>query len=173
MKTLHRFPVTSFATVLATILMLASVFTHFDPFALMLELMLEVLEQIQRYKMDKLAIPVAVIMAGFLIDRMIVRPREQREAEIQIQRLRVLKATMRSVHHIVNNFLNSLQLFRLDAEDTLPLESLELLDELVRDTSAQLQTLGDLETTPEKPTPIRICIDYAAPCAAIALPARA
>src|SRR5438552_18320091 len=106
---------------------------------------------------------------------MLIRPREEREAEIQAQRLRVLKATMRSVHHIVNNCLNSLQLFRLDAEDALPPESLDLLDELVQDTAAKLQMLGDLEATPEKPTPIGICIDYDSPpaCAAIALGAAA
>lgn len=169
MKTLHRFPVTSFATVLAAILALASVLTHFDLFALLLE----VLAQIKRYKMDKLAMPLAVILVGCLIDRMIVRPREKQAAEIQAQRLRVLKATMRSVHHLVNNFLNGLQLFRLDAEDILPPESLALFDELVRDTAAQLQVLGDLDATPEKPTPIGICIDYDAPRAAIALSATA
>jgi len=159
MKTLHRFPVTGFATVLAAILTLLSLFTHFDLFTFLLE----VCSRIRSYEMDKLAIPVIVILVGFFIDQTIVRPREEREAEIQAQRLRVLKATMRSVHHIVNNFLNSLQLFRLDAEDTLPQESLDLLDELVQETSAKLQVLGDLETTPEKPTPIGICIDYDSP----------
>ncbi len=171
MKTLHRFPVTFFATVLAAILVLLSFFAHFDLFALMLE----VFAWVKRDEIDKLAVPVAVILAGLFIDRTIVRPREEREAEIQAQRLRVLKATMRSVHHIVNNFLNSLQLFRLDAEETLPQESLDLLDELVQETAAELRTLGDLEATPEKPTPIGVCIDYDAPpmCAAIALAANA
>lgn len=171
MKTLHRFPVTFFATVLAVTLLLLSVFTHFDLFALMLA----VFERVKQYEMGKLAVPVAVIVAGFFIDHTIVRPRDEREAEIQAQRLRVLKATMRSVQHLVNNFLNSPQLFRLDAEDALPAESLDLLDELVRDTAAKLQMLGDLDATPEKPTPVGVCIDYDSPpmCAASALPATA
>jgi len=42
--------------------------------------------------------------------------------EIQRQRLRVFKATMTTVHDIVNNFLNSLQLIRLEAEGRLPAE---------------------------------------------------
>ena len=169
MKALHKFPVTFFATALAAMLTLLSLFTHFDLFTFMLE----VCSRIKSYHMDKLAMPVAVILAGWFIDHTIVRPREEQEAEIQAQRLRVLKATMRSVHHIVNNCLNSLQLFRLDAEDALPPESLSLLDELVQDTSAKLRALGDLEATPEKPTPIGICIDYDSPprSAVSALPA--
>jgi len=171
MKALHKYPVTLFAAMLAAGFTLHSLFTHFDLFTLVLE----VCSRIRSYGLDKLTIPVVVILAGWFIDRLIVRPREEREAEIQAQRLRVLKATMRSVHHIVNNCLNSLELFRLDAEGTLPQESLDLLDELVRDTSAKLQVLGDLESTPEKPTPIGVCIDYDAPPASadIALSATA
>src|SRR5438105_1849870 len=99
MKALHKFPVTFFATALAAMLTLLSLFTHFDLFTFMLE----VCSRIKSYHMDKLAMPVAVILAGWFIDHTIVRPREEQEAEIQAQRLRVLKATMRSVHHIVNN----------------------------------------------------------------------
>lgn len=76
----------------------------------------------------------------------------ERELEVQEERLKVLKATMITVHDIVNNFLNNLQLFRMEVEkkNALPPESLELMDSIVHDTSAKLKKLGDLDTTPEK-----------------------
>ena len=40
--------------------------------------------------------------------------------EIQHQRLRVFKATMRTVQEIVNNLLQTLQLVHLEAEAELP-----------------------------------------------------
>jgi hypothetical protein len=40
--------------------------------------------------------------------------------EIHLQRLRVFKATMRTVQDIVNNLLNGLQLVHLEAEGHMP-----------------------------------------------------
>jgi hypothetical protein len=149
------------AALTAVILVGTSFLAGFDLF----ELMPIALEQIGRYSIHTLIIPVAMVSAGLLMDLATTKQRERREIEIQAQRLKVLKATMRTVHNIVNNSLNGLQLFRLEAEDTLPLESLELLDELVHETSVKLQALGDIEGTPEKTTAIGICIDYDSPAA--------
>ena len=80
--------------------------------------------------------------------------------EIQRQRLRVFKATMRTVHDIVNNLLNSLQLIRLEAEDRLPAELLTQLDEMIADAAGKLRALGDLETVNEREMAIGTGIDY-------------
>ena len=141
---------------MAAILTLTSLFTNFNFF----KLVIKCFEFIEAYNIADFAIPVVLILTGLLIDLSLTRRKEKREAEIQEQRLRVLKATMRTVQHIVNNDLNNLQLFRLEAEDQLSTESLMLLDEVLQDTSTKLRALGDLETTPEKPTPIGICIDF-------------
>ncbi len=78
-----------------------------------------------------------------------------RELEVQEERVKLLKATMRTVHDIVGNFLNNMQLFRLEAEEknTLQPESLELMDSIIHDTSARLKKLGDLDTIREKKMP--------------------
>ncbi len=86
-----------------------------------------------------------------------------KELEVQEERLKVLKATMRTVQDIVGNFLNNLQLFHMEAEETNALqpESLDLLSSLIQDTSTRLQKLGDLETVNEKQLPGEsIGIDY-------------
>jgi two-component system, sensor histidine kinase and response regulator len=78
--------------------------------------------------------------------------------EIHLQRLRVFKATMRTVQDIVNNLLNSLRLAHLEAE--LPPEMLTLVDRMIEEAAAKLKALGDLETVQEKQMAVGPGIDY-------------
>jgi PAS domain S-box-containing protein len=80
--------------------------------------------------------------------------------EIQRQRLRVFKATIRTVQDIVNNLLSSLQLAHLEAEAQLPAEMVTLVDRMIQEAAVKLKTLGDLETVNEKEMGIGIGIDY-------------
>ena len=68
--------------------------------------------------------------------------------EIKEERLRVFSVTMRTVQDIVNNFLNNLQLFRLEAEkkNALDPESLELMESIIQDTATKLRKLGKLDS---------------------------
>jgi len=82
------------------------------------------------------------------------------EADIAYERLRVLKATMRTVQDIVLNSYQELQLIRFQAEDLVPESSLELFDEIIADASMKLRMLNDLDATPEKQMEMGIGIDY-------------
>ena len=99
---------------------------------------------------DELGSAVLLIVIGLAIDRVRARQAAKRQSEIDAQRLRVLQATMRTVHDLVNNFLNNLQLFRLEAEDgPLSLESLKLFDDLIYETAEKLKALGDSDSAVE------------------------
>jgi PAS domain S-box-containing protein len=89
-----------------------------------------------------------------------ITERKRVEEEIQLQRLRVFKATMRTVQDIVNNLLNSFQLVRIEGEGQLPAEMLSLFDRMVQDASVKLKTLGDLETVNEREMAVGTGIDY-------------
>jgi PAS domain S-box-containing protein len=80
--------------------------------------------------------------------------------EIQLQRLRVFRATMRTVQGIVNNLLNSLQLAHHEAEGQLPDEMLTHVDGMIQEAAAKLKSLGDLETVKEKEMVIGLGIEY-------------
>jgi hypothetical protein len=80
--------------------------------------------------------------------------------EIQLQRLRVFKATIRTVQDIVNNLLNGFQFVRHEAEGQLPAELLTLVDRLIEEAGVKLRALGDLETVKEKEMTIGLGIDY-------------
>jgi PAS domain S-box-containing protein len=80
--------------------------------------------------------------------------------EIQLQRLRVFKATMRTVQDIVNNLLNGFQLVQLEAGNQLPPEMLTLIDQMIDEASTKLKALGGLETVKEKEMAVGLGIDY-------------
>ncbi len=80
--------------------------------------------------------------------------------EIQLQRLRVFRATMRTVQDIVNNLLNGLQLVHLEAEDQLPPDMQALIDQVIQEAAVKLKALGDLETVEEKEMAIGQGIEY-------------
>ncbi len=80
--------------------------------------------------------------------------------DIQIQRLRVFKATIRTVQDIVNNLLNGFQVVRFEGEGHLPPELLTLVDQMVKEAGVKLKTLGDMETVNEKEMTVGTGIDY-------------
>jgi putative methionine-R-sulfoxide reductase with GAF domain len=85
--------------------------------------------------------------------------RMEREAQRQAERLRVVHVTMRTVHDIVNNCLNQLQILRLDAEGHVPEESLALFDRAIHSAAAQLKALGEMEEFTEKRMEIGMGLD--------------
>jgi PAS domain S-box-containing protein len=80
--------------------------------------------------------------------------------EIQLQRLRVFKATMRTVQDIVNTLLNGLQLVQLEAEGHVPPEVLAVVDRTIQEAAVKLKTLAELETVTEKEMSLGLGIDY-------------
>jgi len=80
--------------------------------------------------------------------------------ELQLHRLRVFKATIRTVQDIVNNLLNSFQFVRLEGKGQLPAELLTLVDQMVQEASVKLKTLGELQMVNEKEMAIGTGIDY-------------
>jgi HAMP domain-containing protein len=81
-------------------------------------------------------------------------------ADIEAQRLRVFRATMTTVHDLVNNFLANMQLIRMEAEDRLPQDTLDLFDRLIDDNAAELRLLGELEVVREKEMAVGTGIEY-------------
>lgn len=88
--------------------------------------------------------------------------RDKHKLKVQVERVKVLHATMRTVHDIVNNFLNHLYLFQHEAEkkEALEPESLILLESIIQDTADKLKKLGELDSTPEKTMAGGVGIDY-------------
>jgi hypothetical protein len=117
-------------------------------------------ERFSASRVDDIAAAVILVTSGLVVDRL-RRERQFRVAAIvQAQRLRVLKATMRTVQDIVNTYLNSAQLIELEAGDALSPGTLRLLNAATRDTAMKLSALGNLASTPEIEMVAGTCIAY-------------
>jgi PAS domain S-box-containing protein len=82
------------------------------------------------------------------------------QASVEAERLRILKATMRTVQEIVNNALMSLYEFRGEAEPHVAPQSIERFDRIIAETAAKLTALGDVECIAETQTAMGTGIDY-------------
>ncbi len=87
-----------------------------------------------------------------LVEEYLKNYKTAKELEVQEERMKILRATMRTVQDIVGNFLNKLQLFQLEAEEknALEPESMELMNSIINDTATRIEKLGNLETIHEK-----------------------
>jgi hypothetical protein len=96
-------------------------------------------------------------------EREVRRDLERRHAlELRAEQLRVVQVTMRTVHDIVNNCLNQLQLLRMDAESHASAESIRLFDQAIRDAASRLKAIADLEAYAEKQMAMGTTLDVGA-----------
>jgi len=148
MELLRRFKTTVFTFIFGALFFFTSTLVEVDVF----ERAGALLRSLEIYEADELLIAVFFVLCGLVIDMHTVKLRKERQVIIQEQRLRVLRATMNSVNDINNNFLNSLLLFRMEAEDkgALSYDSLALFDSLISDASEKLKRLSMLNHTHEK-----------------------
>ena len=102
-----------------------------------------------------------VVIAGIALDWSRARQRKRLQSEIEEAKLRTLRATMRTVQHLVNTFLNDLILLEVEAANTLPQEMLDRLDDRVQDIAKQLKALGDVTSVREKRMGAEVGVDYA------------
>jgi hypothetical protein len=153
-RLLREWSATAIASILGIGLVLMALLTDFD----FVKLNLAFLERIDKRSADDVVVGVAIIFVGLTVD--LSNRRRQRQAEMAEQRLRVLKATMRTVQDIVDNFMNNIQLFRMEAEGALPEETLKQLDGVVEEVAKQIRALGNLDEVKEKQMASGLGIDY-------------
>ena len=86
--------------------------------------------------------------------RQMQRVKQLEEVKTDEARLRTLKVTMSTVHDIVNNFLQNLLLFRMEAEksNAISEDYLDLFDSLIDDTTNKLKSVGELDVVVETET---------------------
>lgn len=153
---MRRVRATAAATTLAVFLLLLNFISGVD----FIDVVGKLIEGIPANHLDEILIAILLVCIGTAIDGTAARHQRDREAEIQAQRLMVFKATMRSVHELVNDSLNQMQLFRMQAVGLMPEESLTSFDDLIERTAEELRALGNLQSTPERDTPLGRSIDH-------------
>ncbi|NQU57873.1 MAG: hypothetical protein HQ513_11615 [Rhodospirillales bacterium] len=145
---LMRHKVTLAAAVFSLFYVYMYSFINIDLF----KLLVASLEIIEESNSEELFLGIVFVLTGFLIDNILYWRKKVRKREIDKVKLATLRATMATVHDVVNNFLNSLLIFRLEAEKSAAMkdESLKMLDDLTTDTAGKLREIDDLENIFER-----------------------
>ena len=148
MKRLQKYKFTALALIIGIGMFILMSLFHIDVFGKITTF----LRYLTRHKLDAIGLCFFLIILGIMVDLVRLKRAEVHHLEIQRQRLRVMKATMRTVQDIVNNSLTHLLLIKtqIEQKNALDPKSLGHIDSIIYETSAKLKKLGDLETTPEK-----------------------
>tara|TARA_Y100001933_G_scaffold265286_1_gene340166 strand:+ start:32367 stop:32789 length:423 start_codon:yes stop_codon:yes gene_type:complete len=101
------------------------------------------LEEMDHFEIDELLIIAVPLAIGIMIDLIHARNLKRQQVLKVEQHLETLGSTLHTAQDIINNFLNSIQLYILKAHDQkLDAEDVERLDDLIMNTT---QRLSDLE----------------------------
>lgn len=91
-------------------------------------------------------------VASLAVDQTRNARRHRERNALHKSRIQTVRATMTSVHDVVNNALNNLVLIRLEAEKSQALspDTLAQFDHLIEDTAAKLREIDALEVVAER-----------------------
>jgi hypothetical protein len=109
------------------------------------------------------SVMVLAISTGAVLDLRRQAVEARRCFDVKRQRLAAPKATMTTVHDIVNNSMMNLQWIRLEATERLSPEVLNRFDQIIQDTAAELKALGDVAELIERPFAIGTVVAYDLP----------
>lgn len=141
---MERYRFTLLGCVLVIIFLFFEFYWRFDFF----EHALVFLEEFEEYELDEFIIPVLVLGGFFFLDLL----RWARKAKIEEQKAEMYRVMTKSAQHVLNNFLNQVQLFRMAAEDDqgVPPDILKEFDASYKEAVSSVKSLSSVnEMTPE------------------------
>jgi hypothetical protein len=111
------------------------------------EFFLTFLHSLERFEVDEFILPLLIILICLAIDFFKI----QRRRVIEYEKVRIYKAMLASAHHVLNNFLNQIQLFKITAESTpnFDTEVLEIFDSVIDEAANQIKALGSINSVDE------------------------
>ncbi len=135
---MKNYTITFIGLGLSVLLLIASITFNVDLF----EKLVDLLNNLEQYEIDELIIPVLIFLLFAFVDVI----KRNRFEKVNTEKFKIYSAMMSSTQHILNNFLNQMQLFKLTAEDTPKFnkEVLALYDEIIDDAEMQIKALGNV-----------------------------
>jgi len=132
------YSLTIIGLIIATVVGILSNLIDLDPF----DRLADFFETMEKYELDELFIVFLIILSFFTVDLFI----KQKKRKVEQEKVKVYSAMIFSSHHIINNFLNQMQLFKMTAERTSGFDPkvLALFDEIMGEASEQIQALSNV-----------------------------
>jgi len=116
------------------------------------DMLIKLLESTEKYELDELFLS-TLIFLGFLVFDLFQRQKQQKlEKEKEKEKIGIYTAMLSSAHHILNNFLNQMQLVKITADNTPGFDPrvLDLYDTIMHDAEQQMQELSNLTEITEE-----------------------
>ena len=135
---MKHYTITLIGLALSLFLLMAGIVFDMDFF----EKLVSLLHSLEEYEIDELIIPLFIFLIFAFVDLL----KRNRASKVSSEKLKIYTAMMSSTQHVLNNFLNQMQLFKLTAEDTPKFnpEVLALYDEIIDEASMQISALGNI-----------------------------
>ncbi|MHA7057051.1 hypothetical protein ACWGOQ_0007520 [Aquimarina sp. M1] len=127
-----------------------SVFVYFSAIFLEIDLyerLLLFLATLEQYEFDKFIIPFLIFSIFLVLDMR----RRVKKIKLENAKLKIYKAMLSSSHHILNNFIYQMDIFKITAEDTPGFDAkiLAFYEDIISNTSHQIHSLSNLSSIDE------------------------
>jgi len=135
---IQRYKLTTLGLALAFLLPAVSKLFDIEPF----EHLVHLLKTAEEIKLDEFFLGSIIFLCFFVADLL----RRQKREKINREKVRIYTAMLSSAHHILNNFLNQMLLFKITAENTPGFDQhiLSLFDTVMDEADQQIKKLGDI-----------------------------
>ena len=112
------------------------------------DLLMDFLKSTEKYELDEFFLALFIFLCFLAIDLF----QRQKQMKIEEEKINVYTAMLSSAHHILNNFLNQMQLVKITADNTPGFDQrvLDLYDRIMHDAEKQMQKLGNLTEISEE-----------------------
>ncbi|WP_103068708.1 hypothetical protein [Aquimarina sediminis] len=105
------------------------------------------LESLEKFEFDEIIIPLIIFFIFLFIDTR----RHSKKVQVENAKLNIYKAMLSSSHHILNNFIYQMDIFKITAEDTpgFNVHVLAFYEEIISNASCQISSLSNLTSIDE------------------------
>lgn len=140
---MNKYKLTLFGLVLSIFIYFSSILLELDLF----EKFMDFLASVEQFEVDEMIIPFLIFVVFLFIDTF----RNNKKIEMESAKLNIYKAMLSSSHHILNNFIYQMDIFKLTAEDTPGFDAkvLAFYEDIISNASEQIYSLSNLTTIDE------------------------
>ena len=140
---MRRYKLTWIGFGIAVLVAVLSNVVELDPF----DRLVRFFNSVEEYEIDEIFIGGIIFLVFLTIDLL----KKQRNQKVEREKVKVYQAMIASAHHILNNFLNQMQLFKITAENTPGFDKdiLAMYDMIMKEASDQIKELSSISEISE------------------------
>ncbi len=111
------------------------------------ELVIYELKYLEKYELDEIIISIFIILFFYRLEHL----KREKEQDIELEKMKIYTAMLSSTHHIINNLMNQMTLFKITAQKTPDFDPkiLAMYEKMIDEASSQIKSLGDIEKIDE------------------------